>query len=306
MARRTGEDPVRMGRGGWVREGVVSGLGLALVLVLLASWGMTAVPSATVAAAPLPQRTRQPTSNTATPRITLPTRTPTARPSATRSAPTTMPTIGAAVTDSPVETAEPVATGGSAEPVGTIDPGGEPGPEETDAPGESASTTGPGSRDAGAGPDPPGPLPIDPPSLPDGATGGAGAAALAGAGPGGGARTGEMGDEPRTGPGDGEQAADPAASGLRDDEVGPSGIVRVPVADPRLRALWSERGSPRQGQGLVERFTAHRPGPWSFAPFYLAVMVSLGLVVFKLWGALRALEVENGEVDGGARSESDR
>jgi hypothetical protein len=89
-------------------------------------------------------------------------------------------------------------------------------------------------------------------------------------------------------PGSGE--ADAASLDGVPQDVGPSGLVRVPVPDPRLRALWAAGGSPRQGQGLAARFTEGRPGPWGFSLFYVLLVGVFGFVVFRLWGALGGLE----------------
>lgn len=82
------------------------------------------------------------------------------------------------------------------------------------------------------------------------------------------------------------------------EDIGPSGLVRVPVPDPRLRALWAAGGSPREGQGLAARFTEGRPGPWGFSLFYLALIGLFGFVVFRLWGVLGGLEGRDLEEQG--------
>jgi len=242
-----------------MRSASWSALGLVLAsagVLSRAAWSSPPVP---VAAANLLNALPQPASNTATPHITLPTRSPTPPPTATATAPGPSRATDAPLPGTPtagaVTTALPAAPGG---------PG---------APARSAVPRGSGTATAAA---PSGTSVIGPPALPaGGADGGMG---------GGTVTTGAtVGSGPVAG-------ADPAPG-----EVGPAGFVRVPVPDNLVRALWAATGSPRQGQGVVERFTEGRPGPWGVAPFYLLLLLLYAGAVVGVWRAVRRLGEDRAE-----------
>jgi len=218
----------------------------------------------------------QPASNTATPRITLPTRTPTEGPVATAtSARATIPS--APVTVAPGVTAAATAAG----TIGPRPPDGPPAPGRPDRPPGSTSAIGT------ANPAPPG----DDTGLPGDATGppaATGDAPIDLATPVG-AGSGLDGDDAYGQAGDGAGGGDPPSSASAADAGGPAGLVRVPVPDPHLRSIWAAYGSPRRGQGWVARFTEGRPGPWGYAWFYLALVGTYGYVVWRLWRAMRGV-----------------
>lgn len=230
----------------------VSSLALAAALVVLrAGLALAAAgpPAEHVLAAPPAYAPLQPASSTATPRITLPTRTPTRGPAGTA-------TARATATDAPFVVITDVPGAATAGVPGSVAPGG------AARPGGSAATPLPPGVPADPG--------IAPPAVP-----GTGPTA-----PAGGASDGRRaGTGPPGAGGDGRPAVAPPAP-----DAGGGG----PAADPRVRAVWATAGPPRQGQGLVARFTAGRPGPWGWWPFYGLLLAAFGWAVARAWRALRA------------------
>lgn len=240
---------------------ILSHLALAALVLALRAGLAAAAPDALGAPAaradlpPPAYAPLQPASNTATPRITLPTWTPpaAARGTATAAGPTATRAPFAVVTDVPAAGTPLDSTPGGGAPAGSAV-----------APVPLGTAADPG---------------IAPPALPGGAGGGTGTAAGAPGGESGGAAEAAGGGTPPA-------SADPA---------------RALPADPRVRAVWATAGPPRQGQGWFERFTAERPGPWGWWPFYLVVLAAWGWVMARAWRAVRAVGDSGGDrwPDGG-------
>ncbi len=218
----------------------------------------------------------QPASNTATPRIQLPTRPASPAPS-TGAAPGTP---GGASSATPTLSRVVITPSGPRETPGD-DPDPSASPRATTGPGgpDSGPSDGdPGAEDAGGRPDASG-------SGPNGEGDGAADASDA-ASPAGGDRRPE-GVAPATGGGD----PDPnAGSDL------PRGWIGPPPADPNLARQWSRESDPRAGQTLADRLAAGRAGPWRFAPVYPLVLL---LFLAAAWRAWRSLAWRAGAEPGG-------
>ena len=227
---------------------------LALAALVLEADPTSASPAADVSA----YRAAQGATQTATPRIQLPTETRAATGTATVASGTSTAAAGVTPTvDGPAGTADSTVDATDSPGGGTV-PGAPPG-----------ST--PGTPPPGLGPNET--AQIAPPALPGTAEPGSGA--------------GGIGNVP--------PSAGAAGLEAREDDTiseapGPSGLIRVPVTDPVVREMWSRFGSPRSGQAPLDRLTSGKPLPWSAWPFYLLL---LGLFAFALWRAIHELRLQD-------------
>ena len=259
-------------------SGLIVAMGMIVAMGLVdAALEGDSVFARTASAAPLGDvlrfRPAQATTSTATPIIRLTPDTPTPRGGAgTPGQGTVAP--GETLTPAATSTVRAGSSGGTSGP-GSSSPGDGtggvmPGQEDADQRATEAARTGYSGASG-----------ISPPVLPDvdgasepGSSGSANAAASD-------AVTRESSEE--------------TSGGIVDEvfvrRVGPLG-ASVAIDDPAAAELWRDSGSPQAGRSWRERFTEHRPGPWSWWAVYPL------LVILFLAAAWRVVS-EASEEDGG-------
>ena len=68
--------------------------------------------------------------------------------------------------------------------------------------------------------------------------------------------------------------------------VAPRPMLAAPVADPALRRLWLEHGELQMDRGLLQRLTERRPLFWSWALIYPLLFLGLAWAFRRAWRAL--------------------